>query len=192
MIDVRPLTGPALEAALPDVAALRIKVFWDWPYLYQGDLDYEANYLKAYLKPGAIVVAAFDGARMVGASTGAPMEDHATDFAYGLPRDWRHTDVFYCAESVLLADYRGHGIGHRFFDLREDHARALQRTKVCFCSVMRPDDHPMRPAGYRPLNAFWKKRGYEPVPGAIAQFAWKDRGMTHETQKSLQFWARDL
>ena len=33
MIEVRALTGAALDAALDDVAALRIAVFRDWPYL---------------------------------------------------------------------------------------------------------------------------------------------------------------
>ena len=45
MIRVAPLTGEALDAALDDVAKLRIKVFRAWPYLYDGDLDYERNYL---------------------------------------------------------------------------------------------------------------------------------------------------
>lgn len=44
-IEVRSLTGPALEAALDDVARLRIAVFRDWPYLYDGTLEYERAYL---------------------------------------------------------------------------------------------------------------------------------------------------
>lgn len=40
MIDVRALTGLDLDAALDDMARLRIKVFRDWPYLYDGDVDY--------------------------------------------------------------------------------------------------------------------------------------------------------
>ena len=43
MIETRVLTGAALEAALEDVARLRIAVFRDWPYLYDGSLDYEAT-----------------------------------------------------------------------------------------------------------------------------------------------------
>ena len=32
-IEIRALTGAALEAALDDVARLRIAVFREWPYL---------------------------------------------------------------------------------------------------------------------------------------------------------------
>ncbi|WP_170368883.1 GNAT family N-acetyltransferase [Ruegeria arenilitoris] len=191
---VRALTGPALEAALDDVARLRIAVFRDWPYLYDGDLAYERRYLQSYRDSDrAIVVGAFDGDRLVGAATGAPLADHAEDFAAAFDGTRLElSQIFYCAESVLLPDYRGQGVGHAFFDLREDHARALGFAKCAFCGVQRPADHPMRPAGYRPLDPFWRARGYAPLPGVIAQFSWKDLGEDSETLKPLQFWIRDL
>lgn len=191
---VEPLTGERLVAALDDVARLRIRVFRDWPYLYDGDLDYERRYLSTYRdSPGAILVGAFDYGALVGAATGTPMEDHADEFgaalaATGLPL----ATIFYCAESVLLPDYRGRGVGHAFFDRREDHARALGRTHAAFCSVLRPEDHPARPEDYRPLDGFWKKRGYEKIPGVVAAFPWKDLGEHRETMKPLQFWMRKL
>jgi GNAT superfamily N-acetyltransferase len=178
-VAVRRLEGESLGAALEDVARLRIAVFRDWPYLYDGDLDYERQYLQVYRdSPGAILVGAFDGPRLVGASTGAP----------GIPLE----EIFYCAESVLLPAYRGQGLGHRFFDLREAHARALGRRHAAFCSVIRPETHPARPPDARKNDAFWRKRGYAPLPGAIAQFSWKDLGEAEETRKPLQFWMRAL
>jgi GNAT superfamily N-acetyltransferase len=192
-VAVRVLTGDALADALPDVARLRIDVFRDWPYLYDGDADYERDYLRAYQSPGAVVVAAMDGDRIVGAATGAPMSDHAADFgAAFVDRPEPLSDIFYCAESVLLRAYRGHGLGHAFFDAREDHARALGARWSAFCSVIRPADHPMRPAEYWPLDAFWRKRGYAPLTGVVAQFAWKDLGQATETEKTLQFWMKPL
>jgi GNAT superfamily N-acetyltransferase len=193
-LTIRPLTGPDLDAHLDGVAALRIAVFRDWPYLYDGDLEYERRYLQTYRDShGAILVGAFDGDRLVGAATGTPMEDHADDFAaptaaLGVPLD----RIFYCAESVLLPAYRGRGIGHRFFDEREAHARRLGRTHCVFASVKRPDDHPMRPEGYRGNDVFWTKRGYAPLPGAVATFSWRDIGQAGQTAKPLQVWWRAL
>lgn len=192
-MEVRTLTGAALDAALDDVARLRIAVFRDWPYLYEGSLDYERDYLQSYHGTGAVVVGAFDGARLVGAATGTPLEDHAEDFAAPFAATGLElSDVFYCAESVLLPEYRGQGLGHAFFDAREDHARALGRGWSAFCSVIRPADHPARPAGYRPLDAFWTKRGYAPMPGVVARFRWTDVGEAGQTEKPLQFWGRAL
>lgn len=123
--DIRALTGKALFHAIPDVAALRIEVFKDWPYLYDGDQVYEERYLAPYSTAGdAIVVGAFDAGRLVGASTGMALSAHADDFAAAFANSDLTVDkIFYCAESVLLPQYRGQGIGHSFFDLREGFAR---------------------------------------------------------------------
>ena len=188
---VEALTGTALTAALPDLARLRIEVFAAFPYLYQGDAEYEAHYLRSYRDtPGAIIVAALDGGTIVGASTGMPLIQHAD--AAQISGDLDAEATFYCAESVLLPSYRGQGLGHRFFDLREDHARALGARQSAFCAVIRPDTHPMRPAAYRPLDPFWRARGYRPAPGLTARFHWTDIGDTSETAKSLQVWTKSL
>ncbi len=188
------LTGPALDRALDDVARLRMAVFAKWPYLYDGDLDYERRYLQTYRdSENAILVGAFDGDTLVGASTGAPLEDHAEDFAAAFDgTGLALNEVFYCAESVLLPEYRGQGVGVRFFDLREAHARTLGRRYSAFCGVLRSADHPLRPADYVPLDAFWRKRGYEKLDGAVAQFRWKDHDQPRETDHPLQFWIKKL
>ncbi len=191
---VAALTGEALVAALPTVADLRIRVFRAYPYLYDGDADYEARYLAAYAEsPGALVVGAFDGGRLVGAATAAPMEDHAAAFAAPFAERGHHLeDILYLGESVLLPAYRGRGVGHAFFDHREAHGRALGRRHAAFCAVVRPHDHPMKPADYRALDPVWEKRGYCRLEGLIAAFPWRDVGATMETEKPMQFWMRAL
>jgi GNAT superfamily N-acetyltransferase len=191
---VEALTGAALAAALPGLAALRIAVFRDWPYLYDGDDAYERGYLGAYAaSPGALVVGAFDGDRLVGAATAAPMEDHAAAFAAPFAERGRDlADILYCGESVLLPAWRGRGVGHAFFDAREAHGRALGRGFACFCAVIRDPDDPRRPAGYAPLDPFWRKRGYAPVEGVEARFAWREIGAAAETDHAMRFWMRAL
>lgn len=193
-VEVRVLTGAELDAALDGVAQLRITVFRDWPYLYDGSLAYERAYLQTYRdSPGALLVGAFHGDRLIGASTSTPMEDHAEAFAGPLKRIGLPVEsILYGAESVLLPAWRGRGLGHRFIDLREEHARRLGRTHVAFCSVKRPADHPMRPAAFRTNDAFWMGRGYRPLEGVFAEFSWKDVGDAEETLKRLQFWMRAL
>ncbi|EEW60492.1 acetyltransferase, gnat family [Ruegeria sp. TrichCH4B] len=194
VLRIETLTGAALEAALDDVARLRIEVFRAWPYLYDGDLAYERDYLQSYRdSAGAVVVGAFDADRLVGAATGTPLADHADDFAAAFAQSTLNmADIFYCAESVLLPAYRGQGAGHGFFDAREAHARELGFAKSAFCSVIRSKEHPLHPTGYTPLDPFWRKRGYRPLPGVVAEFAWKDIDQPKGTTKTLQFWLRDL
>jgi len=193
-IAVRPLTGAALQAALPDLARLRIAVFAAWPYLYAGSEDYEREYLAEFTAAAdAVLVAAYDGERIVGAATASPLiaqDDYirAPFVAAGIDP----AGVFYFGESVLLPDYRGQGIGHAFFDHREAAAKAWGASHASFCAVVRPPDHPARPADYVPLDAFWTKRGYAPVAGLVGSFAWQDHGETEETAKPMQYWMREL
>ncbi len=186
------LTGAAIGRVIDGVAALRIKVFRDWPYLYDGDLAYEQRYLQGYAgNPRAIVVAAWDGGQLVGASTGLPLSDADAEFQTAFAKtEHDPAQIFYCAESVLLPECRGHGAGHHFFDAREQHARDHGFPMTAFCAVIRAPDHPARPEEYRPLDPFWRKRGYAPLPGVTARFHWRDLGDQAETDKTLQFWIR--
>lgn len=190
----RTLTGAALDGALDDLARLRIAVFAEWPYLYDGDLAYERRYLARFREsPGAVLVGAFAGTALVGAATGAPMAEHADEFGAALAASGQDlAQIFYCAESVLLPAYRGQGAGRAFFALREEAACRAGFAKSAFCAVIRPQAHPARPAGYRPLDPFWRRLGYRPLAGAVAQFAWKDLGAEAETEKPLQVWIKTL
>ncbi|MDB5045356.1 MAG: acetyltransferase, partial [Deinococcus sp.] len=73
-ITVLPATGDELRAALPELARLRQEVFRAFPYMYEGDAEYEQNYLRTYLNaPGAVVaLAREDSGRVVGSSTALP------------------------------------------------------------------------------------------------------------------------
>lgn len=191
---VAPVPRGEVPALLDDLAALRIAVFRDWPYLYDGDLEYERRYLRPYAESeGAVVVGAWAGGRLVGAATATPLEDHAAEFGAAFEASGRKlTDYFYCAESVLLLEWRGGGAGRAFFAHREAKARALGRARVCFCAVVRPEDHPARPARPAPLGPFWRSMGYRPAEGLTARFAWRDLGDAGETEKTMQVWERSL
>ena len=190
---VEALTGAAFDAALGDLARLRIAVFREWPYLYDGDATYEERYLASYRDAArAILVAARDGERIVGAATGMPLEDHADAAQIRGELGVAREAVFYCAESVLLPEFRGCGAGHAFFERREAHARALGRTHSAFLSVIRAEDHPDRPGDYRPLDGFWRRRGYAPVPGVESRFEWTDAGHAEPSVHRMGLWMRAL
>lgn len=194
MPEVRRLAPGEAEAAFDDLARLRIAVFREWPYLYDGDLAYERAYLGRFLaSPGAVIVGALDGGRLVGAATASPLDDHFEDFAAPFRAAGIDTrPLFYFGESVLEKPYRGRGAGVRFFEEREKAAREGGFTACVFSAVTRPGDHPSRPAGYRPLDRFWQRRGYRRIEGLASSFSWKDLGQEGETAKPMEFWRKDL
>ena len=186
------VSGPAFEQWLDPVAALRIQVFREFPYLYEGSLDYEQHYLQRYLdSPASTLVLALDGDKVVGASTALPMA--AADDAFQQPFRAQGFDInriYYFGESVLLSPYRGLGIGHRFFDAREMAAQTHGCNLTTFCAVQRPDNHPAKPAAYVPHDGFWTRRGYAPRPDLTCDYHWRDIGETRETLKPMLFWIK--
>ena len=153
-VTVAPVTGGALADVLPALARLRITVFRDFPYLYDGDPAYEAAYLADFAAAaGAVIVVARDGSEIVGAATAAPLATQDTAWRAPLAAaGFDITRTFYFGESVLRGEYRGRGIGHAFFDHREAQARTCGATAAAFCSVVRAADHPARPADHPPAR----------------------------------------
>lgn len=195
-ITVTPYVGQAILPVVDELAGLRITVFRDWPYLYEGDRDYEREYLAAYAaSPRSVcVVARTSAGDVVGASTGIPLADDGEAFHQPfLARGMQLDEVFYFGESVLLAPWRGRGIGHAFFDAREAHAASAGAFRwTAFCSVRRDRDDSRAPAAYRPNDPFWRGRGYAPVDGMSCTLSWKERGAADATPHTLDFWMREL
>jgi GNAT superfamily N-acetyltransferase len=193
-LKVERLSGEEMRARLDDLAKLRISVFRAWPYLYQGTMGYEREYLPRYAeaKTGTLVVA-LDGDKVVGASTALGL-DEEEDFVQApfVAAGMDMARIFYFGESVLLPDYRGQGVGVRFFEEREAAARGFGYSQACFCAVVRPEDHPARPKDYVPLDGFWRRRGYEKRPELVSTFSWKDIGQRGESDKPMIYWMKTL
>jgi GNAT superfamily N-acetyltransferase len=192
-IRIERFSGTALEHYIPELARLRIEVFRDFPYLYDGDYDYEKKYLQTYIDtPDSVIVLAFDGEKVAGASTAIPMQYETDQLKRPfLEQDYALDGVFYCSESVLNKNYRGLGLGVQFFEQREAHAKELGGFKVItFCCVERPLNHARRPANYVPLDLFWNKRGYVKHPELKTTYSWKDLDEIQETPKPMTFWLK--
>ena len=187
--------GKEIESVFDDLALLRITVFHDYPYLYEGTVAYEKEYLKIYSNAeGSFLFAVYDGEKMVGATTCIPLKDETVEVRK--PFEDSNMDInhiFYFGESILLPEYRGSGLGHRFFDEREAHARSFgDYDLTCFCSVDRGDNHPKKPADYRPNDVFWIKRGYVKEPSLKCFMEWPDIDEGESSSKKMIFWIKSL
>ena len=188
------LRGSDIATQLEPLASLRLQVFRDWPYLYEGTLDYERHYLETYTAcPDSLAVLVWDEAQCIGATTALPLAQAQTEMRAPFEQaGLAVTDYLYFGESVVLSSHRGRGIGVRFFELREAHARSLGLTHCTFCAVDRPEDHPLKPASYLGNDRFWQRRGYVRRPELACTFDWQDRDQPSPTPHRLSFWTRRL
>jgi hypothetical protein len=183
-----------MQAYLPDMARLRLKVFHDYPYLYEGDIEYEAEYLQSYLaKPDCALILALDNGLVVGASSCLPLSRAKTEFQQPfLKNGWDLSKGFYFAESVLLPEYRGQGAGSTFFRLREELAVQLEQYEfLAFCTVDRQNYSELRPENYHTLDNFWELQGFK-LSELVARYAWRDRGQSRASMKNMPFWIKTI
>lgn len=205
---IKTVTGSDLGEYMDDLARLRIEVFREFPYLYDGDLASEEEYLATYLTSGNVIaVLAIDDSqneKVVGASTGIPLNEESSEFqAPFIKNGMDPGKIFYCAESVLLPEYRGRGVYKSFFKEREAHALSLSEPQTegrtsqafqysAFCAVVRSERHPLRPDGHKTLDEIWRGFGYRPRLDLICHYGWKDVDQPEESDHPMMFWLKSL
>lgn len=194
-LQVERLAGAALADWLEELAALRLAVLGEFPYLYPGSPVYEERYLSGLGSlPGGLILAAFDRDRMVAAVTGAPLDQELD----ALREPFVHAgcdprSIFYFGEAVVLPSHRGRGIGTALLQIGEAHISAARRfASAAFGEIVRSIDHPRRPKTYRTPDAAWRRLGYRLEPEIGGALSWCDAGDREETAKPLRFWVKPL
>ena len=193
-IRVRSFTGESANEYKKELARLRIQIFREFPYLYDGTLEYEEKYLETFNESNeSIIVVAFKANKVIGASTGIPLKYEPIEVKKPwIDGGYKIDEIYYFSESVLMEEYRGQGIGVNFFEEREKWAKQLNYKIAIFCGVIRKDNHPNRPIDYIPLDKFWKKRGFKKKEGVKCKMSWKEINELEESEKELQFWYKNL
>lgn len=188
-----PYKGQEIVELIPEIARLRIEVFVEYPFLYEGDLDYEMRYLNKFTKiKDAIAVAALDGDQLVGVSTGYPFIYEDKNLQKVFLDAGRNPEEYFCyGESVLSKPYRGQGIGNAFYKEREKHVNGLGKfSSICFFTSKRPLDDKRRPSDYRPLDGLWKKWGFVKHDELLGTVSYKEIGEEEESSKEMVFWIK--
>ncbi len=193
-VQLQVFKGSEVQQHIDELAELRLSIFREYPYLYEGDIREERNYLKMYSSSeNSLVILAQDGQKIVGAATGVPLKETSADYWEIFSKKGISIDeIFYLGELILLKDYRSEGIGNRLFDEFEKRvAEKHQYPKITICEVSRAKNDPQRPKDYVALDGFWKKKGFIKHPELVVYFSWKEIGNLKKTRHSLMFSIRD-
>lgn len=186
-------TGNQATTFISNVAELRINIFREYPYLYDGSPAYEESYLHKFMAtPDSTIAIIFDGESVVGALTGLPLKyEEESVIAPWKSRKESIEEIYYFSEALLYPTYRGRGLGKRLFETSEAYVESLNTYKIfSLATVIRESDHPLKPQDYASLDGFWKSRGYSIVEGVICTISWKEVHEDIESDKPLQFWSK--
>jgi GNAT superfamily N-acetyltransferase len=188
------LTGTAIAGILDEVAMLRLEIFQEYPYLYQGRREDELTYLGTYAEsPDACVILAYHEQAVVGAVAGMPLihEDAQMRDAFA-GTTFPHNEVYYVGELLFRPAYRNCGLGQKLLDRLESRIRSLGRYRHLTCAtVERPDDHPLRPRDYTPITRFLARTGFVRLSGVTTHFIWRETDSV-KRDHPMQFWIKEL
>lgn len=174
-LTTRTLSGSAITDHLDDLASLRLEIFAEFPYLYQGKREDEISYLSGYAKtPGAIVILAEADGRVVGAATGMPLIHEDAALRDPVTTAGLSIETFYyVGELLFYPAWRGAGMGLQLLSKMEEEIHTLGGYDQIICAtVERPDDHPARPAGHISITRFLARTGFSRIEGATTGFTW--------------------
>jgi GNAT superfamily N-acetyltransferase len=174
-------------------------VFKEYPYLYEGSLDYEKSYTASYATDEhALLAVAFDDEKIVGISTGIPLNSNAL-IVKDLKRKFIDAGVdpstyYYYGEVIILPEYRGQGLTTKLYHIKEVKAQNWGYTAACILTVKRPDNHPLKPAGYRSPDRLWEHLGFRKDPSFEVSYHWETIIDAHGTHKDMEnpmeFWRK--
>lgn len=188
MIEIKQLRLAEIRQNLAELAQLRITIFREYPYLYDGNMTYEAHYLERYARCSeAQVWVLQDQGRVVGAATGLPL--WAEDSEFQAPFQDAETNIrawFYIGEVLLLPAWRGLGYGRRLIHQMLDSIDVERYPKQCLYTVQAPER--LKPAEYRSLRP--ESFGFVQHPSRKAYVSWQCIDETEPSVKTLDVWER--
>lgn len=194
MITEELFCGASAALHYDTLATLRLEIFREYPYLYAGRREDERRYVRRYgaVDDACLLVAADNGA-LVGAVSGVPLANEDESLCRAVAASGRDVAAHYSVgELLLLPPYRGAQLGSRLITRLEEHVRSLRRYCGLVCAtVVRPDDHPLRPAGYLPIRRFLDRHGFHPLAGATARFVWLETDGVRRDHP-MQLWIKEL
>jgi GNAT superfamily N-acetyltransferase len=186
------IRGPHIDKYIEELGRFRINVFREYPYLYEGTMDYERNYLSRYCKnKESILVLRTDEQGILGACTAIPLKSEDAEFMKPFAGETLEK-IFYIGEVMVRADSRLKGYGTALLSAAINLIDSRHYDKICLYTVERGLQHALKPPAYSPPEPLWNKFGFQKDSGRLAYYHWQDVTENGETQKPMHVWVKHL
>ncbi|MFA8450044.1 MAG: GNAT family N-acetyltransferase [Bacteroidales bacterium] len=181
-----------IKEVIPFLSKLRIKIFKEYPYLYDGDLEYEKEYLNTYANSkNAFVISLSLNNRIIGACTAIPLLEEVDEFKTPLTKEnYKIEELFYIGEIILEKEFRNCGKGKELMQTAITYIKNNypKYKKIIICTVNRDNNSYPIPNEYKDLKYLWEKFNFKKLERPIAYFSWKEINETEESLKPMNFW----
>lgn len=189
--------GDELPKIIHTLGLWRIKYFREFPYLYEGNIDYEQAYLNNYIKGKDSVILCIEVEKepiAIASGTSLMSEmDITTRSMQELSNLIPVESTAYLGEIIISEAYRGKGLSKTIISQLENHFKNLNYTHTCFLTVVR-NNHPLEPKNYIKPSVFWIANGYTKT-FVSSSFHWpciQENGKIIECENEMIYWVKSL
>lgn len=194
-IEYKSLSGEEARDYLEELASMRISFFRAFPYLYDGTIEYEKQYLEKYFKSeNSHIVIAFENSQIIGFCSSIPLlkEEPAIQNPL-ISKNEPLEDYLYIGEIILSEKYRGQGIARKLFEIQELYAKKNGFSKAMLITVNREVNDNNKPLNYKDLDSVWKTFGYQKLKNDFVEMCWPRVDKKGENLcNKLSIWIKNL
>lgn len=179
---------------LQHVSEMRMRLFRDFPYLYDAKLDDEREYMHTYSQAGsaALVVTRAEG-QLIGLCTTIAISEEIDEFKTKFEAlGYAPTKVLYLGEMLLEPAWQGRGLGGQMLERIEAEAAAKGYQWVTAAMVQREENDPRQPDNYRTPRTLLERCGYHAEPRLDSQLTWLEIGQSAPTEHLMRFWVKEI
>lgn len=186
------IKGKNISAYIEQLGKYRIDIFKEYPYLYEGDLEYERSYLSRYAQSnGSILLISYDQKGIVGACTGIPLQDEEEEFIAPFKNE-DITSIFYIGEIMVRSDSRSKGLGTALLSNIIELIALENYKKICLYTVQREQNHPLKPKNYISPDNLWMKFDFKKDLERLVYYHWRELNDNRETIKAMNVWSKQF
>ncbi len=164
MIRIEAFKGSAINPYVQKLAELRVREFYNFPYLYVGTIEEDAHYSQRYAEDEkALLVVAFENNQVIGLYSGIPFNSNMSFLheweEQALQQDFELEGYYYLGELIVEKTWRNKRIGSQIIEMFFEEINQLGYKKMAGVTAIRPRNHPLRPEGYQDTDEVWPKFG---------------------------------
>jgi|GEM_PF-357781 len=188
-----------LSSYLKEIAAFRIKYFREFPYLYEGNFEYEHKYINGFASDSrALLTIVKKDTEIVGVSTALPLVSEADILGDAVKKfvekGLNPKEYYYYGEVVIKPEHQGQGVAGALMKMQESFAKSLGFEKIALATVVRNTSDERMPKNYVSTDGVWRAAGFKKEDIYI-DYEWPTI-LADNSIKSINnlmvFWTKDL
>lgn len=184
---------------LDKISEFRIKEFKEFPYLYEGNEEYEKSYIKGFIEGQNSVLGIVEiDSNIIGVATAMPLRCEAEivkDVELEFHKmGFKIDEFFYIGEVIVKKGYRGNKISSRLLETVEKYFLNLGFKYACLSTVERDIEDSRRPKNYSDIDKLCLYNGYTKTK-IYSDYSWpmkSDDGSIREVVNEMVYWIKKL